>query len=373
MKNQENIEEESNSKGITIGVGGIPFPYVDYLKSYQRNIDQIYVSSGIKAISDLNRSILPNISSPLYKGLRDSLSIQESLIQGLQRVGKDLTLSSNLMQETSKNLIVPLDRAISNLGGLADALEGTPYLRGVKLTSSLVGSLEVQQSQILHGLKTISTKNDLTKFTNVINPGISLFSSGISKIVDSTSVFENTLVKEEKSERAERPDSKEQQKLDEILNGINTKFVERRKACWETFSKKGNDYIGQSASSMRRLIDGLLRELAPREAVQQTEFYKKRIQNYNEKTLEEKSKVTRKDRIYYILDYDKNERDDIFKRVIKVIESIVETLDHLNAWDHEPIDEDGFVCGVFITIEGQLLALLSMRDSIAIEKGQNKI
>lgn len=66
-------------------------------------------------------------------------------------------------------------------------------------------------------------------------------------------------------------------------------------------------------------------------------------------------KPTRQARVYYVAGYD----DKKTSHTERLTKSFLESWDHLSAWDHEPVNEHGFVYGVFIIIEGHLLSLLS--------------
>ena len=187
-------------------------------------------------------------------------------------------------------------------------------------------------------------------------PSLNMISSGLTEVVHSMPSFpyetdfpsldlinKETLISESKTEE-------HQGKLDSILMKINPTLVKYRCGCWKVFNKKEDDYIGQSSSSMRRLVDTLIRNIAPNKEVAETEYFK---ENSSAKT--KSGQPNRKAKIYYIIDYDKKKT----KHLQRQAKGFLELYANLPASDHQPIEDDQFIHGVFITIEGCLLSLLS--------------
>lgn len=191
-----------------------------------------------------------------------------------------------------------------------------------------------------------------------------MISSGLKEMLDSSSVAISCLdlpsvdLTDKRKEEIQIDDEDtgtHQEKLDRILSKINSELVGYRKGCWEAFDKRGEDYIGQSSSSMRRLVDSVLRIVAPKEEVEKTRYFQD-----NKEAKTDKGLPTRKARIYCALSYDdKNKKSE---RIMKLTKGFLEAYDNLTAWDHVPIKEYDFVHGVFIVIEGCLLSLLSEWD-----------
>ena len=138
--------------------------------------------------------------------------------------------------------------------------------------------------------------------------------------------------------------------LDNLLKNIKSELVEMRKGCWQTFESKKSDYIRQSSSSMRGLVDTLLREIAPDEEVVKTDYFDK-----SPKAKTEKGLPTRKARIYYAMNYDEKRAEHLERLAV----GLDEFQKNLSAWDHKPLDNDQFVYGSFIAIEGFIFALLA--------------
>lgn len=113
---------------------------------------------------------------------------------------------------------------------------------------------------------------------------------------------------------------------------------------------------------MRGLVDTLLRTIAPKSEVVKTDYFKN---SPNAKT--EKGLPTRKAKIYYAVNYDAK-RAEHLERLATGLDGLAIGLDefhqNLSAWDHEPINNDQFVYGSFIAIEGCIIALLSETRNI---------
>jgi len=143
-----------------------------------------------------------------------------------------------------------------------------------------------------------------------------------------------------------------QRKLDSILETIDPALVESRRGCWECFREKKQDYIGQASSSMRRLVEQLLRLVAPDDEVIESDSLKdiKGVIGSN-------NRPTRKGRMLYALNFGTKKRNHLRR----LVDSFIPMYDNVIAWDHVPVDtgKDQFVEGALIAIEGCLLSLLS--------------
>jgi|GEM_PF-1963531 len=325
-----------------------------------------FLSPTIKAVNEVSASLSLGINNkPLLSSYDNLVSSQRSILASIGNLNTGLALNANQVNAVSASIISPLSSAVANVGVLAASVNQNYALGAIsqdflKSAQSIAGTsiyaIKEQQQMVLRGLGGISRKEDLNRLAVDTAPALSLVSTGINTLTHSVPAFPDFTrlppsVKEINKTVADRTKVvTHQEKLDGILSSINEELVNFRKGCWVTFRKKGDDYIGQAASSMRRLVDALLRAIAPNREVQKTEFFQK-----NPEARDDKGRPSKKAKIYYVLGYDKN-RTERFKRLA---DSLLKAHENLSAWDHNPTKEDNFVEGVFITVEGCLLSLLS--------------
>ncbi len=323
------------------------------------------INDSLKTVNELSKGLgLAIADKGLAENYNDILNLQNSAQEKVCAMKDQLNLGLEKMDTVSR-MTAPISAKIAEVGLLATNVKNysefnkinNPFLEStIKTSCLLIDTLKEQQTDIISGLEAIKTVSDLGNFVKDETPSLDMISSGLTEVVRSMPSFpyetdfpsldlinKKTLISEPETE-------KHQEKLDSILMKIDPVLIEYRQGCWEVFNKKGKDYIGQSSSSMRRLVDNLIRNIAPNEEVVETEYFKK---NSSAKT--KSSLPSRKAKIYYIIDYDKKKT----KHLQRQAKGFLELYDNLPASDHKPIEDDQFIHGVFITIEGCLLSLLS--------------
>ncbi|WP_291122312.1 hypothetical protein [Flavobacterium sp. UBA6046] len=313
------------------------------------------------AVTGVSRTLSEGFAttSSLYPGYTNLLEQQDRfLIQTPQLNGLLGTNTSAFVT----NVISPLTGSIAEIG-LASVNTGRLYETGAltvnnyklaeTVSSLCIESVKVAQSALTGMIGQISdtTFNTGQIASNYfISNGANAMLQALPSYPTQASIPHLRIVERE-IRQTEKAISEHQKKLDILLSKIDSELVEFRLACWEAFNKKGNDYVGQASSSMRRLVDKLFRVIAPAAEVEKTKYF----QN-SPKAKDSNGKPTREARVRYVANHDENKANHI-ERLTK---SFIETWNHLSAWDHEPIDEDGFVYGVLISIEGHLISLLSV-------------
>jgi hypothetical protein len=327
--------------------------------------------SFLESISSLNE-----ISSSLSVGITNSkfftsyqgvITAQSKTFQDSLILGESLRLEAKKINSFIETAIAPMSSAIAGIGLLTvntnklyeiGSISKSAFGNVQKISNIFLDVVQGQQSFLT---STLQSAQDIGTFKAISNPMVSnqLISSGINTVLRSLPTYpsEIELPNLEKiyeiAEITKEELSDHQKKLDKMLLKIDPELVVYRKSCWETFRKKRGDYIGQSSSSMRRLVDNLLRTLAPTEKVVETTFFK----NVSS-AKDSKGNPTRKARIFHIIKFDQNKADHL-ERLTK---GFLEAYDNLSAWDHKPLQQEEFVYGVFITIEGYLFSILSEND-----------
>lgn len=226
-----------------------------------------------------------------------------------------------------------------------------------KISDTVLSIVDSQQGVLSSAIGKITIDTPSFEYFNTFAPSTHIISSGVDHMMRAmptypTGIDLDSFLDLEVSSEDEGPDLPEyQEKLDLILGKINPELVEYRKGAWDTFEEKGRDYIGQSSSSMRRMVDDLLRTLAPDNKVKDTKFYNTEEGNKD-------GKPTRRARLRYIVRIEEKSQEHL-KRLVHSIDSFLQVYDNLSAWDHKPLKENEFVYGAFIAIEGLLVSLLS--------------
>jgi len=293
-----------------------------------------------------------NVGMPnkeIFDGYRNILGTQNTILKSVNDMQEKFAPAiSELKVTTDKinSILSPITGTIVDLGlNMANAnklfegglIKESNFLDLQKLSSISFEAIKEQQSCLIDGFKKMSVLGDLIGSSSV--SAIQMTTAGLDAMVRATPTFPlNIDLPSLKTIRdnylfSEPEIIEEQNKLDDILKKINPELVEIRRGCWKTFNAKKPDYIRQASSSMRGLVDELLRNIVP------SKF------------------PTRKDRIYYVVDYDSKKAVHL-ERMAK---AFLETYANLSAWDHKPIKNDEFVRGVFITVEGHIISLLSER------------
>jgi len=294
-----------------------------------------------------------------YKGVLD---LQNTVSNSLDLLQGKSVLTLDQINKISSDFLTPINGAIVDIGlntvnanklfseGL---VKDTAFATLHKLSGISLDVIKTQQNFLLSDLQKItnlkSLNTDLISSAQMMATGLDItaravpmFPSGID-LPALDVVRDNSFFTEDKID-------KEHDKLDNILKKIDSNLVEIRKGCWDTFNAKKSDYIRQSSSSMRGLVDTILHIIAPKKDVVKTDYFKK-----SSKAKTEKGLPTRRAKIYYAVNYDIKKREHL-QRIVK---GFLEVYDNLSSWDHKPINNDEFVRGTFIMIEGSLISLLS--------------
>ena len=281
-------------------------------------------------------------------------------------LGKELDIASEEITSFLGSSILPLSSAIVETGAVSANIgnllrDGVINAEQFRLSNDFLGStvelLHEQQSVFESSLSSVQDTGLLSTISEPIS-SVQAVSGGISEMIRSLPTFPENIdrllpnlekVRENGASGKTYP-AKHQKLLDELLLRIDPKLVKYRKAVWATFDAKADDYIGQSTSSMRRLVDDLLRVIAPEAEVVKTIFF-----ITSPKAKDDRNRPTRLARIKYVVAWDENKADHL----TRLVDGFIGTYGHLPAWDHTPLNNDGFVHGAFITIEGLLISLLS--------------
>ncbi len=317
------------------------------------------------AVNDIATGLSAAISSkPLLSAYKSMLDVQKSNFQSVLEIGDKYSLASKKLNELIGTTIAPISGAIAEIG-LANARVGALFKDGLinsaqfnvteGLTSVFIDTLKDQQSAMVSSLRAY----ELSGVSGLASAVASsrMVSGGMSTTLTSLPTYPSEIrlpildAMRTVGELGVDELSAHQKELDTILCKLNPKYVEYRRGCWKTFNGKGPDYIRQASSSMRGLVDDLLHNLAPDDEVAKTSFFKSSRDSKGKIT----EKPTRKERIFYMMGYDRDKAEHL-KRFTA---AFLETYNHLSAWNHTPLQKHEFVRGTFITIEGQLISLLS--------------
>ena len=339
------------------------------LKISSLPIKNFKIRDSLKVIGDYSAGLSFAIpDKKVMSAYNNTLSSQKLMIKSIPDIGEKISVEGTHVASILNDTVAPISNAVADIG-LANAnatkLFGIGSINGkqLKLTQDISGlaldTIKEYQENVGENLRIIKDSG-LSSIENKIAPSLKIASSGISEMMRSLPTFpaqtelklpelgsSREVIKINQDEV-----SKHQNDLDNLLKEIDPNLIEIRKAVWDTFNAKGKDYIGQSSSSMRRLIDKLLRKLAPLEKVIKTDFFEKK-----EGVKDTNGRPTRKARILYIVGWDKNKA----KHLTRVVKGFMEEYQNLSAWDHSPIDKHAFVHGTFITIEGFLISILTSK------------
>jgi hypothetical protein len=352
------ISHEEISTSDLFGVGWSDKSLQDFLK----------IGSSVRSINDYSAGL--SFAMPDNRILGDYTAIlnsQKMALDSISQISENFKFQNNQLVSLMGDTVLPVTNVMADIG-LASANAMKLYGVGLinneqfKLAQGISGiainTIGEYQDTLNKGWGAIK-KSGILQIADGIRPSLRVVGSGISEMMRSlptfpTSneiIFPSLEITREVSKVSREEISEYQSRLDELLYDIDPDLIEFRKAVWVTFNGRGKDYIGQSSSSMRRLIDNLIRSLAPQDEVIKTNFFQT-----STKAKDDKGRPTRKARILYLVDWDRNKAEHL----MRIIDGFLETYDNLSAWDHTPIKKHDFVRGTLIAIEGYLLSMLTV-------------
>ncbi|KKS99361.1 MAG: hypothetical protein UW07_C0047G0004 [Candidatus Nomurabacteria bacterium GW2011_GWF2_43_8] len=306
------------------------------------------LQENITALNDFSTGLNVSMQSPFTKDYASTLEVQRGTLKLINDTGGLFDTASALGATAS------VSGAIADIG-LTTIHAHRLYDSGVinenqlrisgDISDTLLGMVHGQQAVVQSGIIGLRTA-DSGIYTADRIPFITstrLVSSGIDSMMRSLPTYPTEInfpsLSEVKitSQIKKKELSDHQEKLDSMLKKINPELVEYRRGAWETFDKKGKDYIGQSTSSMRRLVDTLLHTLAPDDEVKNTDFYKTDQGNKD-------GKPTRKARLRHIVKFEEKGQSHL-ERLVHGIDSFLKVYDNLPTWNHAPLKQEEFVYG----------------------------
>lgn len=321
--------------------------------------------NSILAVNDLATGLsvaMPHQNlSVAYEGV---LEYQKHALQSVLDVGAKFSLSSQKIDSIIGSAVAPMSGAIAEIGLAASRASamfegGTLSREKLKATQELssvfVDSIKGQQSIMVASMERLNESGILDSI-KAATTSARMVSSGFTTILESLPTYPSGIaihgleVVQEAGKLDDDELSEHQEKLDAMLYKVDSSLVDFRKGCWKAFNDKGPDYIGQASSSMRRLVDNLLRILAPNEMVTKSKYFES-----SSEAKDAKGRPTRKARVFYAVDYDSKQA----KHLERLAEGLLKAHESLDAWDHNPLKKDDFVGGALIAIEGNLISFLS--------------
>ncbi len=356
------MENENDKIGIWNGINIAGSDYANKIFG-----EPYGVTSDLFSVGKLSTELGLQISDHNFlKGYTGALELQDNTLHTIFDPNNgQIQLNDSAFSVFASNT-APVTGAFADLGFLkvnstnlreSGIITSDQFLQTEKLSNLFLDTLQNQQTYLIPDPKTgMFTLDILTQTTDFMN-ATRLVGNGVDMMIRSLPAYPTDItapsleVVREIGEIKKGELSEHQKKLDGMLEKVDPEFVKFRRGCWDTFTRKGDDYIGQASSSMRRLVDNILRVLAPDSEVEKTAYFLALPKDENP----EKNKPTRKARIYYAVEYDL-ERAKHLERLATGFEA---AYGNLSAWDHVPLDKDGFVHGAFIAIEGYLISLLS--------------
>ncbi|MEK7151745.1 MAG: hypothetical protein AAB784_03490 [Patescibacteria group bacterium] len=328
------------------------------------------VQDSVRAINNYAAGLSFAIPSENILGSYSNIiESQRSALSSALLIGERFQLGNERVLSFVDDAILPITSVMADIGlASANATKlygiGSINIDQLNVTQNFsalaLETIQTQQSIIHTSLASIENSGAL-RVASEIAPALQVVSSGVSQMLRSLPTFPiDTEIRlpdletaREATDITEEDISEHQTKLDDLLNEIDPNLVEFRRGVWQAFNTKGRDYIGHASSSMRRLVDSLLRELAPQEKVEETEFFKT-----SPKAKDEKGRPTRRARILYAINWDQNKAEHLNR----LTNGFLEAYDNLSAWDHHPLNKDGFVHGALIAIEGHLISILTVNE-----------
>ncbi|HOX29941.1 MAG TPA: hypothetical protein P5080_01985 [Candidatus Paceibacterota bacterium] len=327
--------------------------FVSQIKIPHSLIDSLNTANAI------SQSLSVAMPDPkLFESYNGALALQKTALENFSCINKELEPINGAFANIIASASVPIAEiglVTANANRLLDfgTISEDNFLALGKVSNLCLDAIKTQQESLIFGLQQI---NDFAKVTGGTVSSLTLpfqtVNSGIDQIMRSVDGFPANVLPDFQVIRRETSVSEEdyQSLLDQQLEEIDPSLAKCRHGCWSTFEAKKDDYIGQATSSMRRLVDKFLNIVAPIEEVKKSSYYQEAVKS----GASEKS-TKRRARIYYAVNYD-CKRTEHLQRLTK---GFLEIYDNLSAWDHNPTNDDQFVHGTFMTIEGLLLSILS--------------
>jgi len=325
------------------------------------------IQDTLRAVNDYASGLsfaLPN--EGVLRNYTDTVAIQRDALSSVLEIGEKLKIENEKIVSLLDTVVSPLNGAITEIGLIA---ANSSKLHSLGLISSeqlqfssglselALDTLQEQQNVVSAKIASIESSG-VFKTINEIAPALQAISSGVSEMMRSLPTYPidtglvlpelETIRKE--TEIDEEDVSGHHKRLDALLGQVNPDLIKFRKGTWKAFSGKGDDYVGQASGSMRRLVDTLLREIAPSKKVAKTKFFK-----ISSKAKDDKGRPTRRARVMFAINWDQNKSN----RLKRLVNGFLASYGNLPAWDHTPLNKDSFVHGALITIEGYLISLLS--------------
>ena len=325
------------------------------------------LGASISAIDEMSKGLSAGIvNSGLLESYSRALTIQSSLHDQLSRVSNEVRLKVDDFNRINSKLLAPVSTAIADIGLSSIASQKLFSLGEVsqnifataeRMNRVYLDVMNDRQSVVLKGLENIDSVTTLKEFAEQAVIPTQMIATGISDTLRAnymfpvTTDFDNLEITRSRIEVTEIEIEQHQQKLDALLILVHPKLVVYGRGAWNAYNSKNNDYVGQSFSSIRRLVDEVLRLIGPDDQVETTDYYK------SGKGKSESNRPTREARMRYALG-DKVEHE----RVQRLIKHIAIACKDLASNDHNPTDQDSFVYGTLIFTEGLLLSLLGELD-----------
>ncbi len=326
------------------------------------------VLESVRAANDLASGLsVGMLESGFLKNYRSAIDQQEILLQTASALSPKALrgLASININDYIDRVVLPNSGTIAEIGLasintsklfgtgsiLASQVEATQKVTGLFLET--LGHQQVLANSVL---QTIDVTGNIPSLSTTLPASSMLISSSLNLMARSLPGYPSEIViptletASEPTEITEEEISEHQQLIDKLLSKVDPALVEFRLGVWSAFQAKKPDYIGQASSSMRRLIDNLLRALAPEEEVTKTDFFKN-----SPKGKDDKGKPTRRARVFYAMKYDEKKASHLNR----LTDGFLTAYDNLSAWDHTPLRKDTFVRGALLVIEGHLMSFLS--------------
>lgn len=339
------------------------------------SVTGVDITGSIRTITDaagrLDTTLIGGNFLEKYNG---AITAQQGIITSALDASTRLHLEGSRITEMMSTIVAPTSSIVSGIG-LASANIGKLVEAGSIIGNSLdlsrnmlslsLETIERQQIEINHALRSVTDSGALRALeASSLSISSVMIGSGMDTILRSIPSYSLDTVPEaieteievvrEVSEIADEKLPEYEVKLDAMLSEVDPDLVKFRMGAWETLRGKGKDHIGQAASSMRRLVDQLLRTIAPIEKAEKTEYFK------NEDSAKDNNgRPTRKARVLAAVNYDQKKA----AYILQLTDDLLGAHKNLSAWDHEPIEKDDLVYGIFLVIEGHLIALLAEKKA----------
>jgi len=324
------------------------------------------LANSLATINEVSKGLIMAMPSQKFSDdYRSALELQKSTSEYVYDLGERFTENAILINDVAFNILAPISRTITDIGlatGNATQLfnlgqiDKSAFISAQKLSDLCLDTIKNQQISTLSNLQAIKNLETLNQFVPDSVASLEMITNGLEGVMRYSPVFSSVIdlpsleIIREKTSITKEELAEHQKKLDNLLKTIDPDLIEIRSGCWRTFNVKGLDYIGQATSSMRRLVDKVLRLIAPDEEVINTTFFK------DSPNGQHNGRPTRRARIYCATDYDREQAEHLER----LATGLLSASDNLSAWDHEPDKRHDFVQGCFVAIEGYLLSLLSI-------------